>query len=350
MTNDPLKGNLFISDALNSRIISLRALDPNQSDLKSNFKLIIGDQDQRKSRQNRFIHPKSLAFDTNGAVIYYIDSNEVRSIAIGSTGPSQVVISGSRGDEKPSFECKPVQSVSEARLRWPTALAISPLDNSLYILDDGDLIYRVTPSNTVELVAGVPIGCEDDTTRFKPLNRVVDMSFAPDGDLFLLENDGQIRVVRSSRQIDVFPVDNFAGFNDPVSIAVHPNRSIYVLDRGDNVLYHVKPSTLRRQSDSDDFYGGKYTVVSPDTREAFIFNRFGLHMHTMDLASGLMVYNFTYNGNALYGKLTAITDHAKTIVTVKRDFHGRAEFIQTSSGLTLKVLSHSSLISNPRKI
>lgn len=124
---------------------------------------------------------------------------------------------------------------------------------------------------------------------------------------------------------------SFAGFNDPISIAIHPNRSVYVLDRGDNVLYHIKPTLLR-----DDFYG-KYTIVAPESREAYIFNRFGLHMHTMDLSTGSMLYNFTYNGNAFYGKLTSITDQTKTLFTIKRDFHGRAESIQTTNSYITKV-------------
>lgn len=123
----------------------------------------------------------------------------------------------------------------------------------------------------------------------------------------------------------------FTGFNDPVALAVHPNRSVYVLDRGDNVLYHIKPVLLR-----DDELA-KYTIVAPESREAYIFNRFGLHMHTMDVTTGSMLYNFTYSGNAFYGKLTSISDQTKTLLVVKRDFHGRAEFMQTSNTLTMRL-------------
>lgn len=143
-------------------------------------------------------------------------------------------------------------------------------------------------------------------------------------------------VILGQKGIDLDVGVKFTGFNDPISIAVHPNRSVYVLDRGDNVLYHVKPALLR----DDDL--GKYTIVVPpadarDGGEVYVFNRFGLHMHTLDLKTGATLYNFTYNGNALYGKLTSISDATRTLLVIKRDFHGRAESMQTASGLTMKL-------------
>lgn len=143
-------------------------------------------------------------------------------------------------------------------------------------------------------------------------------------------------ILGGQKGIDLDGGVKFAGFNDPISIAVHPNRSVYVLDRGDNVLYHVKPALLR----DDDL--GKYTIVVPPTDsqqggEVYVFNRFGLHMHTLDLKTGATLYNFTYNGNALYGKLTSISDSTRTLLVIKRDFHGRAESMQTASGLTMKL-------------
>ena len=77
--------------------------------------------------------------------------------------------------------------------------------------------------------------------------------------------------------------------------------------------------------------------MSPETRETYVFNRFGLHLNTIDLMTGLTLFNFTYNGNALYGKLTSITDQNKLLLSIKRDFHGRAEYIQTTNSFNIKV-------------
>lgn len=74
--------------------------------------------------------------------------------------------------------------------------------------------------------------------------------------------------------------------NDPIAIAVHPDRSVFVLDQGDNVLYRIKNSITKNESN------GKYTIVSPETREAYIFNRFGLHLSTIDLITSKFEFNF----------------------------------------------------------
>jgi hypothetical protein len=151
--------------------------------------------------------------------------------------------------------------------------------------------------------------------------------------------------LKSNGEIELFIGDNyfkkgyslgdlpneFVSFNNPISIAVHQNRSVYVLDRGDNVLYHIRNSIKR------DDYTGKYTIISPETREAFIFNRFGLHMQTIDLISGNIMHNFTYSGSAFYGKLIGITDQNRHILNIKRDFHGRVESIHTTNGFNIKL-------------
>jgi hypothetical protein len=121
------------------------------------------------------------------------------------------------------------------------------------------------------------------------------------------------------------------------------------LDQGDNVLYKIKNSINKNESN------GKYTIVSPETREAYIFNRFGLHLNTIDLITSKFlifmspiykvnskfsdnyVYNFTYNGNALSGKLLSIIDQSKKQLNIKRDFHGRVESIQTPNNYLIKV-------------
>jgi hypothetical protein len=77
-----------------------------------------------------------------------------------------------------------------------------------------------------------------------------------------------------------FEFVNTTSFNDPIAIAIHPNRSIFVLDKGDNVLYHLKNSILRNENN------GRFNVMSPESREYYTFNRFGLHLNTVDLITG----------------------------------------------------------------
>lgn len=46
----------------------------------------------------------------------------------------------------------------QVRLEWPTDLAVSPLDNALYVLDN-NLVLQVSESQQVRVVAGRPIHC-----------------------------------------------------------------------------------------------------------------------------------------------------------------------------------------------
>lgn len=47
----------------------------------------------------------------------------------------------------------------QVRLEWPTDLAINPMDNSLYILDN-NIVLQVSESLEVRIVAGRPIHCQ----------------------------------------------------------------------------------------------------------------------------------------------------------------------------------------------
>lgn len=59
---------------------------------------------------------------------------------------------------------------------------------------------------------------------------------------------------------------------------------------------------------------------------------------------GNTIYNFTYTGNALFGKLFSITDQSKKQLIIKRDFHGRVESIQTPNNYLIKVDTLENLI------
>lgn len=47
---------------------------------------------------------------------------------------------------------------------------------------------------------------------------------------------------------------------------------------------------------------GQYSVLYPQTQEAYVFNRYGQHISTRDLITNKHTYNFTYNVNSYYGE------------------------------------------------
>lgn len=344
LANEPINGDLFISEPIKRQFLAVKSLEQ-VTDAKTNFKLtnsFCSESDCKTSIN----YPKSFAFDLNG-IMYFIEGNMIKSL---NTNGLISTIIGTDSDiiYKP-MGCNTSYLLNQVQFYWPTVLAVNPVDNNIYILDE-NVIYKITSFNTVEIVAGQPFGCnhlseQETKIKFTKLNKPIDMAFNSDGDLFILENDNkfkQIKLLKSNGELEQFydghfkagySVDSssFNGFNDPIAIAVHQNKSVYVLDRGDNVLYHIKNSILK------DEFSGKYTIVSPETREAYVFNRFGLHLNTIDLLTGNTLFNFTYNGNALYGKLTSVTDQNKVILNIKRDFHGRADAIQTVNSFNIKL-------------
>ncbi len=324
LANDQSTGSLFVLDPVHKQLLKVKSLHHKYASPKQNS------QSGRALCLNESSHcqsPRSFAFDQND-IIYFIDANRLKAIS-----PDGLVRTLIGADSPPHttyrpMACDSTYSIAEMRLYWPSVLRVNPIDNSVYILDE-QVIYRITPFETVEVVAGVPYTCHSGSRLTSP----VDMAFSAEGDLFILENDGlgvkRVRLLKTTGELSTF---HEGSFTDPVAIAVHQNRSVYVLDRGDNVLYHIRGSIEK------DEHSSGYTLVSPDTQEAYVFNRFGLHLSTVDLLTDSAKFNFTYSGNALYGKLASVVaGEDRVLASIERDFHGRPEVIQLSSELSVRV-------------
>lgn len=344
--NDQSTGNLFVVDSINKKLLKVKNIHQKYGNLKQNAQstdTFCFDHINRFSpecRQPKSLQsPKSFAFDQND-IMFFIDGNRVRSI-----DPDGIVrtLIGKDNDQQTVYKpmgCNLTYPLHETNLYWPSVLRINPIDNSVYILDE-NVIYKITSFDTVEVIAGTPYGCLLE--NFSQLTSPIDMAFNSEGDLFILENDGlsnkKVRLFKTTGELSTFyDGENIVGlfgqhltFSDPIAIAVHQNRSVYVLDREDNVLYHIRSSIEK------DEYASTYTLVSPETQESYVFNRFGLHLSTINLLTGSAKFNFSYSGNALYGKLVSVVDQNKMVVNIKRDFHGRAELMQLGSDLSARV-------------
>ena len=47
----------------------------------------------------------------------------------------------------------------QVRLEWPTDLAVNPMDNSLYVLDN-NVVLQISENHQVRIVAGRPMHCQ----------------------------------------------------------------------------------------------------------------------------------------------------------------------------------------------
>ncbi|TNN80706.1 Teneurin-3 [Liparis tanakae] len=55
--------------------------------------------------------------------------------------------------------CDTSMHIRQVRLEWPTDLAINPMDNSIYVLDN-NVVLQITENRQVRIVAGRPMHCQ----------------------------------------------------------------------------------------------------------------------------------------------------------------------------------------------
>jgi len=256
----------------------------------------------------------------------------------------------------------------KVRLHWPTALAIDPLDDTLHILDD-HIVLKLTKDNRVVTVAGRPITCPQIDVNFLPTGVLTDdeqassiadhvklvepesIAFGPHGDLYVLESDthhiNRVRVVTTDGRIHHFagtkskcdcqmsncqcydPKESSAAqalFEQLTAITVTPDGIVHFADSGNLRVFSVisELPTLN--------WLGQYEVVSTETKELYIFNRYGQQIHTVNLMTDQYMYNFTYNINSFYGKLVAVTDNSGKSIQIERDYERQAKEILSPTG------------------
>ena len=265
-------------------------------------------------------------------------------------------------------------------------MAVNPLDDSLYILDNS-MVLKVTADQKIVVVAGRPLHCPprnstaaggDDVTDDDDNNEstgepiiAVDtileypqhISFAPNGDLYIVEsnakNVNRVRVVdtagrlrhyagvRSSRhscncrQPDCRCYGTARGgdqlatemlLDTPTAIAVTPDGVLHVADMG-NLRVH----SIVTPEPTADRATGQYEVLDAPSREMYVFNRYGQHVATRDVVADRYIYNFTYHLQSYYGKLTKVTDGAGATLNIKRDYKQLAREIQAPGGQRCKL-------------
>ena len=233
------------------------------------------------------------------------------------------------------------------------------------------MVLKLTPNGRLVRIAGYPLHClrKNHTTtsllsedELGPKQAVEvylrspqHIAFAPNGDLYIVDSDrnevNQVLVVSSDGTLQ-----NFAGaaskcncaaescrcienkeelaskvlLHNPTSVTVTPDNVVHVADMGNLRLL----SFLSVLPSVDEFH---FRVPSPHTHEQYIFNRYGQHVATRNIITDQYVYNFTYNVNSYYGKLTKVADSDGHVVTIRRDYTTHAKEIITASGQHCKL-------------
>jgi RHS repeat-associated protein len=312
----------------------------------------------------------SIAAGPDGSVYFAGAEDGGSALRVRRIGPDGIVstVAGT-GDgctylidpNNPTFDrlCGDGGSAIAATFSGIRALAVGP-DGSLYIADAGNsAIRRVFPDGTIARVAGT--GGVDYVFKFDQgipatkaeLNFPTGLAVGPDGTLYFAEpGNAAVRHVGLNGIINVSAgviyfgdcnpfADSTCGdggpalraaLSEPYTVAVGPDGSLYIADRGSNTVRKVDVW-------QPHFSGNIVRIASEDGGAIYEFSSTGRHLRTIDAATGLLRYAFSYDSAGL---LTGITDRYGNTVTVERRADGEATAIVAPFGQRTTLATDSS--------
>nr|XP_032827140.1 teneurin-3-like isoform X4 [Petromyzon marinus] len=365
---DPVSGWLYVSDTNSRRLYRVRSLTGRVGDLTSNGEVVAGTGEQclpldetrcgdgGRAVNASLTNPRGVAVDKHG-IIYFVDGTMIRRID--ENGIISTLIGSNNLASVRPLSCDFTLDINQVQLGWPTALAVSPLDNSLYILDN-NIVLQVLQSQQVRVVAGRPMHCPLPPAEHQGGGRLAThavllaptaIAVSHSGTLYVAETDERkIHLVwRVTSDGEISPLagaasecdcksdvscDCFAGddgyakdarLNAPSSLAVCPDGVVFVADLANIRIRAVRPNrpTLN--------VAGQYEIASTEDQELYVFNRDGNHLHTLSLVSGEFLYNFSYSGDR---DLVTVSGGSGALLKVRRD----------STGMPLRLVVDDSLI------
>ncbi|XP_062332162.1 teneurin-3 isoform X4 [Osmerus eperlanus] len=354
LTTNPVSGQLYISDTNSRHIYRPKALGGGR-DLQLNGEVVAGtgehclpfDEshcgDGGKAVEALLTGPKGIAVDKNG-LIYFVDGTTIRKID--QNGIISTILGSNDLTSARPLTCDISMDINQVILEWPTDLAVSPMDNSVFVLDN-NIVLRITENGQVSIAAGRPVHCPlaamdrgvagGQRAALTPLESAVAIAVSYHGALFIAETDerkfSRIRKVSDDGEITHLagaPTDcdckndnncdcyqtgdgyaKDARLNGPSSMVVAPDDTLYVADLG-----NIRIRAISGRGPTLAPSGGVYEVASPDAQELYVFDVNGTHQHTASLLTGDLTYTFGYSAE---GDVTAVTDSNGNTLRVRRD-------------------------------
>ncbi|KAM5221562.1 teneurin-1 isoform 3-T3 [Ctenodactylus gundi] len=362
---DPVSESLYLSDTNTRKVYKLKSLVETK-DLSKNFEVVAGTGDQclpfdqshcgdgGRAAEASLNSPRGITVDRHG-FIYFVDGTMIRKID--ETAVITTVIGSNGLTSTQPLSCDSGMDITQVRLEWPTDLAVNPMDNSLYVLDN-NIVLQISENKRVRIIAGRPIHCQvpgidhflvSKVAIHSTLESARAISVSHSGLLFIAETDerkvNRIQQVTTNGEISIIAgaptdcdckidpnCDCFSGdggyakdakMKAPSSLAVSPDGTLYVADLG-----NVRIRTIsRNQAQLNDM--NLYEIASPADQELYQFTVNGTHLHTLNLVTRDYVYNFTYNAE---GDLGAITSSNGNSVHIRRDAGGMPLWLVVPGG------------------
>ncbi|POI35717.1 hypothetical protein CIB84_000531, partial [Bambusicola thoracicus] len=351
LATDPVTGDLYVSDTNTRRIYRPRSLT-GAKDLTKNAEVVGGTGEQclpfdearcgdgGKAVEATLMSPKGIAIDKNG-LIYFVDGTMIRKVD--QNGIISTLLGSNDLTSARPLTCDTSMHISQVRLEWPTDLAINPMDNSIYVLDN-NVVLQITENRQVRIAAGRPMHCQVPGVEYTvgkhavqtTLESATAIAVSYSGVLYITETDekkiNRIRQVTTDGEISLVAGipsecdckndvncdcyqsgDGYAKdakLNAPSSLAVSPDGTLYIADLGNIRIRAV--SKNRPLLNSVNFY----EVASPTDQELYIFDVNGTHQYTVSLVTGDYLYNFSYSND---NDITSVTDSNGNTLRIRRD-------------------------------
>ncbi|XP_039343476.1 teneurin-1 isoform X5 [Mauremys reevesii] len=352
---DPVSESLYLSDTNTRRVYKVKSLSETK-DLTKNYDVLAGTGEQclpfdqshcgdgGRASEASLNSPRGITVDKHGFV-YFVDGTMIRKID--ESGVITTVIGSNGLTSTQPLSCDSGMDITQVRLEWPTDLAVNPIDNSLYVLDN-NIVLQISEAKRVRIIAGRPIHCQvpgmdhflvSKVAIHSTLESARAISISHSGTLYIAETDerkiNRIQQVTTNGEISIIAgsptdcdckidpnCDCFSGdggyakdakLKAPSSLAVSPDDTLYIADLG-NIRIRAVSRNKAHLSDMNI-----YEIASPADQELYQFTTNGTHLHTLNLITRDYIYNFTYNGE---GDIATITNSNGNSVHIRRDASG----------------------------
>ncbi|XP_041440534.1 teneurin-4 isoform X7 [Xenopus laevis] len=365
LATDPITGAILLSDTNSRRVYKIKSTNV-VKEFAKNSEVIAGTGDQclpfddtrcgdgGKATEASLNNPRGITVDKFG-LIYFVDGTMIRRID--QNGIISTLLGSNDLTSARPLSCDSVMDISQVRLEWPTDLAVNPMDNSLYVLDN-NVVLQISENHQVRIVAGRPMHCQvpgidhfllSKVAIHATLEAAVALAVSHNGILYIAETDekkiNRIRQVTTNGEISLVAgapsgcdckndpnCECFSGddgyakdakLNSPSSLAVCADGELYVADLGNIRIRFIRTNKPFLNSQN------MYEVSSPIAQELYLFDTMGRHLYTQSLTTGDYLYNFTYTGE---GDLTLITDNNGNTLNVRRDSTGMPLWLVVPDG------------------
>uniref|UniRef100_A0A8C6U825 Teneurin-4 n=1 Tax=Neogobius melanostomus TaxID=47308 RepID=A0A8C6U825_9GOBI len=367
LATSPVNGAVYLSDTSSRKVFKVKSLRV-VKDVAKNLELVAGTGDQclpyddtrcgdgGKGLEASLNNPRGITVDKYG-IIFFVDGTMIRRVD--QNGIISTLLGFNDLTSARPLSCDAVMDISQVRLEWPTDLAVSPMDNSLYVLDN-NVVLQISENHQVRIVAGRPMHCQVPGIDHFLMSKVAihatlesanALAVSHTGVLYIAESDekkiNRVRQVSTNGEISLVAgapsgcdckndanCDCYSGdegyakdakLNAPSSLAVCPDGDLYIADLGNIRIRYVRKNKPFLNPLS------MYEVSSPINDELYLFDSNGSHIYTQSLTTGDHLFNLTYTGA---GDLNTITDKNKNIVIIKRDSTGMPLWLMVPDGRT----------------